>query len=124
MEWLINLFVEQSALQAVVILSLITAIGLGLGKFMFAEFLSELHLFSLLAFWPDISVFHRPTDAELRRKFRTGTFCVCTRAAGGSRLLQFFPAGRIPSEHAGAGSYFSRYNNGRNTESDHPHRTT
>lgn len=32
MEWLINLFVEQSALQAVVILSLITAIGLGLGK--------------------------------------------------------------------------------------------
>ena len=32
MEWLINLFVEQSALQAVIILSLITAIGLGLGK--------------------------------------------------------------------------------------------
>ena len=32
MEWLINLFVEQSSLQAVIILSLITAIGLGLGK--------------------------------------------------------------------------------------------
>ena len=32
MEWLFNLFFEQSALQAVVILSLITAIGLALGK--------------------------------------------------------------------------------------------
>lgn len=32
MEWLYNLFFEQSALQAVVILSLITAVGLGLGK--------------------------------------------------------------------------------------------
>lgn len=32
MEWLYNLFFEQSALQAVVILSLITAMGLGLGK--------------------------------------------------------------------------------------------
>lgn len=32
MEWLYNLFFEQSALQAVVILSLITAIGLALGK--------------------------------------------------------------------------------------------
>ena len=32
MEWLYNLFIEHSALQAVVILSLISAIGLGLGK--------------------------------------------------------------------------------------------
>lgn len=32
MEWLYYLFFEQSALQAVVILSLITAVGLGLGK--------------------------------------------------------------------------------------------
>lgn len=32
MKWLYNLFFEQSALQAVVILSLITAVGLGLGK--------------------------------------------------------------------------------------------
>ena len=32
MEWLYNLFFEQPALQAVVILSLITAVGLGLGK--------------------------------------------------------------------------------------------
>lgn len=32
MEWLYNLFFEQSALQAVIILSLITAVGLGLGK--------------------------------------------------------------------------------------------
>lgn len=32
MEWLYNLFFEQSALQAVVILSLITTVGLGLGK--------------------------------------------------------------------------------------------
>lgn len=32
MEWLYNLFFEQSALQTVVILSLITAVGLGLGK--------------------------------------------------------------------------------------------
>ena len=32
MEWLYNLFFEQSALQAVIILSLITAIGLALGK--------------------------------------------------------------------------------------------
>ncbi len=32
MEWLYNLVFEQSALQAVVILSLITAMGLGLGK--------------------------------------------------------------------------------------------
>lgn len=38
MEWLYNLFFEQSALQAVIILSLITAIGLGLGK---------LHLFGI-----------------------------------------------------------------------------
>ena len=32
MEWLYNLFVEHSALQAVIVLSLISAIGLGLGK--------------------------------------------------------------------------------------------
>lgn len=32
MEWLYNLFIEHSALQAVVVLSLISAIGLGLGK--------------------------------------------------------------------------------------------
>ena len=32
MEWLYSLFVEHSALQAVVVLSLISAIGLGLGK--------------------------------------------------------------------------------------------
>ena len=32
MDWLYNLFIEPSALQAVVILSLICAIGLGLGK--------------------------------------------------------------------------------------------
>ncbi|MBP6065542.1 putative transporter [Bacteroides sp.] len=32
MEWLYSLFVEHSALQAVIILSLISAIGLGLGK--------------------------------------------------------------------------------------------
>ena len=35
MEWLTNLFFEHSALQAVVILSLISAIGLGLGKIHF-----------------------------------------------------------------------------------------
>ncbi|WP_291562901.1 putative transporter [Bacteroides sp.] len=38
MEWLTNLFFEHSALQAVIILSLITAIGLGFGK---------LHLFGV-----------------------------------------------------------------------------
>lgn len=32
MEWLYSLFIEQSALQAIVVLSLICAIGLGLGK--------------------------------------------------------------------------------------------
>lgn len=32
MEWLYNLFLEHSALQAVVVLSLISAIGLGLGR--------------------------------------------------------------------------------------------
>ena len=32
MEWLYNLFVDHSALQAVIVLSLISAIGLGLGK--------------------------------------------------------------------------------------------
>ena len=32
MEWIYNLFVEHSALQAVVVISLISAIGLGLGK--------------------------------------------------------------------------------------------
>lgn len=32
MEWLYNLFFEHTALQAVVILSLIISIGLGLGK--------------------------------------------------------------------------------------------
>lgn len=32
MEWLFSLFIEHSALQAVIILSLISAIGLGLGK--------------------------------------------------------------------------------------------
>ncbi|MGE4309973.1 MAG: transporter, partial [Bacteroides sp.] len=32
MEWLYSLFLEHSALQAVVIISLISALGLGLGK--------------------------------------------------------------------------------------------
>ena len=35
MDWLYSLFVEHSALQAVVILSLISAVGLGLGKVRF-----------------------------------------------------------------------------------------
>lgn len=35
MDWLINLFVEHSAVQAVVVLSLISAIGIGLGKIRF-----------------------------------------------------------------------------------------
>ncbi|TWV09830.1 putative transporter [Bacteroidaceae bacterium HV4-6-C5C] len=35
MDWLYNLFVEHSALQAVIVLSLISAIGLGLGKIHF-----------------------------------------------------------------------------------------
>lgn len=35
MEWLQNLFIEQSALQAIVVISLICAIGLGLGKIHF-----------------------------------------------------------------------------------------
>lgn len=32
MEWLNNLFIEQSALQAVVVISLISAVGIGLGR--------------------------------------------------------------------------------------------
>ncbi len=32
MEWLTNLFVEHSALQAVVVISLISVLGIGLGK--------------------------------------------------------------------------------------------
>ena len=35
MEWLKELFVEHSALQAVVVVSLISTIGIGLGKIRF-----------------------------------------------------------------------------------------
>ena len=35
MEWLKSLFVEHSALQAVVVISLISTIGIGLGKIRF-----------------------------------------------------------------------------------------
>ena len=37
MEWLKSLFVEHSALQAVVVISLISTIGIGLGKIRFFQ---------------------------------------------------------------------------------------
>lgn len=54
MEWFTDLFFEHSALQAVIILSLITAIGLGFGKLhLFGVSLGVTFVFSS-AFWPDI----------------------------------------------------------------------
>lgn len=54
MEWLYNLFFDHTALQAVIILSLIIAIGLGLGKLRaFGVSLGVTFVFSP-AFWPAI----------------------------------------------------------------------
>ena len=38
--------------------------------------------------------FRRPAHARLRRKFRPGAFCICSRPAGRPRLRQFVPRGR------------------------------
>lgn len=54
MEWFTDLFFEHSALQAVIILSLITAIGLGFGKLhLFGVSLGVTFVF-LSGFWPVI----------------------------------------------------------------------
>ena len=58
-------------------------------------------------------VVHRPADAELRGKFRTGNICVRVGLTGGARFLQFFPQGRGATEHAGSGSGTDRYVDGR-----------
>ena len=57
MEWLYNLFLEHSALQAVVVLSLISAIGLGLGRVHFREYPWGSLLFFLQVSLPDTSGF-------------------------------------------------------------------
>ena len=90
MEWLKELLVEHSALQAVVVISLISTIGIGLGKIRFFRDLARhgLHLLrghSGRAFRP----LARPGDADLRRKFRTGDLRLRSRFAGGTGFLQF-----------------------------------
>lgn len=53
MEWLNSLFFEHTPLQAVVILSIIIAVGLGLGKIhLFGISLGVTFVF-LPVFWPD-----------------------------------------------------------------------
>ena len=54
MEWLKSLFVEHSALQAVVVISLISTIGIGLGKIRFFG-ISLGVAFIFFAGWPGIS---------------------------------------------------------------------
>lgn len=55
MEWLYSLFIEHSALQAVVVLSLISAIGLGLGKIHVCGISLGVTFVFLPAFWPGTS---------------------------------------------------------------------
>lgn len=57
MEWLYNLFLEHSALQAVVVLSLISAIGLGLGRVHFWGISLGVTFVFLPVYLPDISGF-------------------------------------------------------------------
>ena len=66
MEWLNSLFFEHTPLQAVVILSIIIAVGLGLGK---------IHLFGI-SLGVTFVFFSGPEYAELRREFRSCAFCI------------------------------------------------
>ena len=53
MDWLRTILVEHSALQAVMVISLISLVGIGLGKIRFSAFRSERRSSSSWGFWPD-----------------------------------------------------------------------
>ena len=76
MEWLYSLFIEHSALQAVVVISLISAIGLGLGKI----HICGISLGVTFVFFAGI----------FAGEFRAYHLCLCIGASGGARLFQFF----------------------------------
>lgn len=88
MEWLSSLFIEHSALQAVIILSLISAIGLGLGKIHICGIsLGVTFVFFAGILAGHLRTLYRSTDVELCREFRAYYLCICIGTASWSRLF-------------------------------------
>ena len=99
MEWIDSLFFEHSAIQAIVVLSLVTAAGLWLGK--------DARVGNILGSQLCILRWHSGRaprhftgcrHAQLCRKFRARAFRLCLRIAGRSRFLQFLVARRNQTE--------------------------
>ena len=77
MEWLNSLFFEHSALQAVVVMAIIIAVGLGLGKIrLWGISLGVTCVFFRRYFGGTFGFFHQSRYADIRRKFRFGSFCL------------------------------------------------
>lgn len=89
MEWLKELFVEHSALQAVVVVSLISTIGIGLGKIRFFG----ISLGTAFIFFVGILAGHFGLSLDpamlTYAEFRTGDLRLRPRPSGGAGLLQF-----------------------------------
>lgn len=95
MEWLYSLFIEHSALQAVVVLSLISAIGLGLGKI----HVCGISLGVTFVFFAGILAGHfgLSIDPQMLNyaEFRAHYLCICLGVAGWSRLFQLIRKGGL-----------------------------
>ena len=96
MEWLYSLFLEHSALQAVVVLSLISAIGLGLGRVHFWGVSPGSH-FCFFCRHPrrPSRAFGRSADVELRRKFRLVIFVYSLGLQVGPGFFSSFRKGGV-----------------------------
>lgn len=86
------------------VLSLISAIGLGLGKI----HICGISLGVTFVFFAGIIAGHfglsiDPQMLELCGEFRVGNLCVCVGLTGRPRFLQFVPYGRRTTEYAGCG---------------------
>lgn len=92
MDWLYTLLIEHSALQAVIILSLISAAGLGLGKIHFFGIslgVTFVFFIGILAGHFGLSI--DPQMLQLAETFWTGNIRLRPRITGRSRIFQFIP---------------------------------
>ena len=102
MEWLSSLLTEHSVIQAVIVVSLVSAVGLALGKIsMWGVSLGVTFVFFVGIMAGHFRVVDRPADVELRGEFRVDYFRVCLGGTGGTRFFLFLGKGRAEIEYAG-----------------------
>ena len=95
MDWLYSLFVEHSALQAVVVLTdFCYRIGIGEDTCL-RHFIGSDVCILCRHHCRAFQVVHRPADAELCGKLRAGDICVCFGFAGGTGFFSSFRKGGV-----------------------------